>query len=344
MPFIIHHNDDDGRCSAAIIYNELCADANMPLNHCIEYSHGMQMEEIPDDELEKCLNDHVYIVDLALDNVVFTTIQRIRNINPTMKIVHIDHHNTTFKFLESMTDEQKEIMRHVRKFYRNGISASMLCWVYACMTDTDRMRLDDENIPEGDRDLFDFTDGFSHVGFNLETPNERIIRVPMIIRFIDDWDVWRHALNGTKEFNAGFSLVENKHPMETFWRDYLYSNNNLMMDKQFINPGSTILKYNLIQYRHMMKHAFEYTLETGETILCLNADGTSLVFGDSIHYYPAVCLYNYEGDKKLWCYSMYSNEANGIDVSVICRRHGGGGHVHAAGFQSVDNIFADANK
>lgn len=344
MPFIIHHNDDDGRCSAAIIYNELCADTYMPLNHCIEYSHGMQMEEIPDDVLEKCIDDRVYIVDLALDHVIFATIQRIRSINPNIKIVHIDHHNTTFKFLESMTDEQRELMSHVRKFYRDGISASMLCWTYACMTDADRARLDDETIPEGDRDTFDFSDGFAHVGFNLETPNERIIRVPMVIRFIDDWDVWRHALPATKEFNAGFSLVENKHPMEPFWRDFFYTNNNYTIQSQFIKPGETILHYNIIQYRHMMKHAFEYTLETGERILCLNADGTSLIFGDTIKFYPAVCLYNYEGDKGLWCYSMYSNEENGIDVSAICRSYGGGGHVHAAGFQSKDNIFADANK
>jgi len=338
MPFIFHHNDDDGRCSAAIIYNELCAESKPTF---IEYSHGMKMPTVPADEFHD--NDTVYIVDLALDQVIFSTIQRIQNINPTVKIVHIDHHKTTFDFMDDMNDEQRETMKNVRKFYRNGISASMLCWVYACMLEDDRNRMDDDTIPVGSRDTFDFTENFSHVGFNLGKRNERVIRVPMIIRWIDDWDVWRHALDGTREFNAGFGLVEDKLPENKFWADYFYTNNEMILHDRFIRPGATILEYNTKQYKRMMKHAFEYTLPSGETILCLNADGNSTVFGDQINDYPACCLFNYEGDKGLWMYSMYSKE-DGADVSAICKSYGGGGHVHAAGFQSPDNIFADHNK
>lgn len=345
MPFIFHHNDDDGRCAAAVIYNECCeaSDLNvLPDENFIEYSHGMSMPIVPADQLRD--NDTVYIVDLALDPVIFKTIERIQNINPTIKIVHIDHHKTTFDFLENMTDEQREVMSHVRKFYRNGLSASMLCWVYGCMTDDERARLDDETIPEGDRDIFDFTENYSHLGFYPgQTDKERILRIPMIVRFIDDWDVWRHALPETRAFNAGFGLITDKHPKQEFWSVYLYTNNDYALNEKIIVPGEIILQYNTVTYKHMMKHAFEYTLPTGDTILCLNADGNSTVFGSNIEAYPACCLFNYEGDKKLWTYSMYSKE-DGLDVSEICKSYGGGGHVHAAGFQTMDNIFADHNK
>jgi oligoribonuclease NrnB/cAMP/cGMP phosphodiesterase (DHH superfamily) len=314
----------------------------MPEENFIEYSHGMELKPIDPDKYAGTL-DSVYIVDLALDNVIYGLIATIRRSNPDVQIIHIDHHQTTFDFINNMDDDQSRIMSTVRKFYRNGISASLLCWVYCCMTDTDRARLDDESIPEGERDTFDFTENFTHVGFNPNQPGERIIRVPTIVRYIDDWDVWRHAITGTKEFNAGFGLLRNKHPKCKFWTNFLYTNNEMEITKQFLEPGRIIREYQTTMYQNMMKHAFEYQLPTGETILCLNADGTSMVFGDKINEYPACCLYNYEGDKKLWTYSMYSND-KGLDVSVICKGYGGGGHVHASGFQLPYNLFDNVNK
>lgn len=342
--YIFHHNDDDGRCSAAIIYNEIAGGKTsyMTADNFIEYSHGMTMPDIPADKLHD--NEEIFIVDLALDNVIFATIEKLLTTNPTLKIRHIDHHKTTLSFLEGLTDDQKSVMSKVRKLYRDGISASMLCWVYGCMRDAERDRLDDETIPEGDRDTFDFTDGYSHVGFDIGKPSFRDIRVPMIVRFIDDWDVWRHAIQGTKEFHAGFGLIENKHPMEDFWHDYFYSSALHMLNEQIMKPGSAILKYNTVQYKHMMKNAFVYMLN-GLSILCLNTDvHTSTVFGEEINNYPAVCVYNYDGAKKLWTYSMYSSSDIGIDVSVICKQYHGGGHQHASGFQLPYNLFDDANK
>lgn len=344
--YIFHHNDDDGRCSAAIIYNEIAGGKTsyMTADNFIEYSHGMTMPEIPTDKLYD--NEEIFIVDLALDNVIFATIEKLLTTNPTLKIRHIDHHKTTFEFLENLTDEQKDVMSKVRKLYRDGISASMLCWVYGCMRDEERVQLDDESIPIGDRDTFDFTDGYSHVGFNIGKPGFREIRVPLIVRYIDDWDVWRHAIDGTKEFHAGFGLVENKHPMEDFWSEYFYSNALHRLSDQIMRPGTAIRNYNHVQYAHMVKHAFEYTLQpSGFTILCLNSTiHTSEVFGKLIENYSAVCVYNYDGEKKRWTYSMYSSSDGGIDVSVICKQYGGGGHQHASGFQLPYNLFDDANK
>jgi nanoRNase/pAp phosphatase (c-di-AMP/oligoRNAs hydrolase) len=40
----------------------------------------------------------------------------------------------------------------------------------------------------------------------------------------------------------------------------------------------------------------------------------------------------------LFTYSLRSAEG-GLDVSVIAKRHGGGGHPHAAGFTSAKLLF-----
>ena len=329
---IIHHNDDDGKCSAAVIYNELCMEYPMSEDNFIEYSHGGPRPEIDNEKLTD--GSIVYIVDLALDEVIYGLIKSIRDCNRNVKIVHIDHHKTTFDFLEGLDDDQRRVMDSVYRFYRLGVSASMLCWVYSCMTDEyrndiDKLQKDDE---------FDFTAEFSHVGFNIGKTDQREIRVPMIIRFVNDHDVWRHEISGTREFHDGFSLVTNKHPMSNLWTTLLYSSREYTLYDDYVKKGMTIRDYNKIQYEHQLKHAFESYI-CGVRVLCLNSTcATSEVFGDKINEYDAVCIFYYQGDKMLWKYSMYSKE-DGIDVSRICKRYGGGGHEHAAGFTNIHLIF-----
>lgn len=329
MQYIIHHNDDDGRCAAAIIYNEICmmSGIDMKKENFFEYTHG---GPIPDIDVTKLTdNDVVYIVDLALDDVIYGIIKKIRKSNSNIKIVHIDHHKTTCSYL---IEREDDVMNTVHRFYRMGLSASMLCWVYCSMMEEER----EHNI-QGAPDIFDFTEGYSHVGFNIGKSNERDIRIPMIVRFVNDWDVWNHEIPGSKAFHFGFGIVNDKHPMNKLWSDLLYAYNDHSLVEKYIIPGEAIVQYQTAEYEHMLKHAFEYTLD-GVKMLCLNASGSSLVFGDKIKDYPAVCLFQYHGDKGLWHYSLYSSD-EGVDVSDICKKLGGGGHAHAAGFTSAEYIF-----
>ena len=201
---------------------------------------------------------------------------------------------------------------------------------------TEEMREDIEHV----YDEFDYTDGYSHVGFNIGQPNERDVRVPMIIRFINDWDVWNHELPGTRQFHYGFSIVKDKGPTSKIWSSQFYEYNDYSLMENYVTPGASIEAYMKSSYEHIMKHAFEFDLN-GVKILCINAtDKSSLIFGDKIKEYPAVCVYQYQGDHDLWNYSMYSDNDTGIDVSKICTQYGGGGHPHAAGFQLKINLFA----
>ena len=341
MPFIIHHNDDDGRCSAAIIYNEIFSenalDANIP---CIEYGHTGTLD-FPFDELTD--NDIIFIVDLCLDPVIYGFIQKVIDEKPSTQIVHIDHHQTSLDFIKTMDQTMKDTMSHVRQFYKVGISASMLCWVYACMTSQEREHCGSV--------VFDFTENYSHVGISEDGTMDHIreYRVPMIVRFIDDYDVWRHAMSSTKAFNLGFSIVEDKHPSNDLWKDLLYGQ-DFRLEKMFVEPGEIIQRYKTAENKRIMRNAFEINSDEhilfkefgAFTMLCVNATThTSLLFGDRIKDYDAVCVYHYDGPNNQWRYSMYSNEETGIDVSVICKKYCGGGHVHASGFQTNENIFTE---
>ena len=216
--------------------------------------------------------------------------------------------------------------KYVRSFVKIGISGSMLCWIYQSMTDEQRSHCHDVE--------FDFTDARSHIG--IAEPGRAITdtipyRVPLIVRFIDDYDVWRHEITATMAFHYGFSLEADKHPMNKMWSDLLYNQSHYEITKQYVEPGQYILRYNKNRFAQLMKHSHVSEI-CGIKCLCVNtADRSSQVFGQLIKEYPAVCAYSYDGERNMWKYSFDSDEGSDVDVSKICETFGGGGHKHAAG-------------
>lgn len=326
---VFHHNDDDGRCAAAIVKREL-VNVFEPLtdDDFIEYSYTGELD-VP----EFKQNETVYIVDLSLDETIFNKVIKPA-LDVNAKITHIDHHKTTFEYLESLTDDQKTIIDKVTTFYVNGLSGTMLTWVYSLMNDTERR--DPTNVN------FDFTDGNTHVGFDVGTDKMREYHIPDVIRYIDDNDVWRHEIENTKYFSIGFQSVsdEDKAPVSSIWDDLIYSSNQREASR-FVNEGKIIWAYQEVQYKNNLKNSF-VTYIFGEKCLCLNTcQGNSRIFCEKFDEYPMVCKFGYDGSIGKWRYTFYSSDKidNAVDVSVIAKRYGGGGHRGAAAFISKEFLF-----
>lgn len=329
---IFYHNDDDGRCAAAIIKRELISVfEDMSKSRFHEYSHNKGIDYKSIDFFN---SETIYIVDIALDKTILELIKYcIKNFNT--RVIHIDHHKSGIEFYE----EHKEELNNdkYRHFFRDGVSGCMLTWVYISMNSDER--LNPENVP------FDFSEGFTHVAFYPESEEDvREYYIPESIRYIDDNDVWRHSLDNTIEFCDGFKLVKEKHPLDKTWDDLIY--NDKMMVFNIIKEGRTIGKFLESMYASVM-HNSHVALLNGKRVLCLNMMyGNARIFGDKINEYDAVCKYSYDGDN--WVYTMYSKEDGGADCSVLvkalCERYRGvsaGGHEHAAGMCLCINIFSD---
>lgn len=323
---IFYHTDDDGQCAAAIVYRELrnifepVADDDI-----IPYSHTGEIATV-----EFKIIEHVYIVDLSLDDTIFNKVIKPA-VNAGSTVVHIDHHQTTLDYIKSMTDEDRSIMDKVKMFYKIGLSGTMLTWVYALMNEDERMNPSEV--------LFDFTDGFTHVAFNVGKNNMREYNIPDVIRFIDDNDVWRHELDDTKYFSLGFQMEEDKTPTAKVWDNLIYSSNS-RETYAYVNNGKLLWDYQTAQNNRNMRNAFESDV-FGVKCLCLNGYGNSRIFGDKFDEYPMVCRFNYDGSANKWRYSLFSSEkySEPTDVSVIAKTYGGGGHRHAAGFVTDEFIF-----
>lgn len=329
MSKIFYHSaDDDGRCAAALVKRELISVfENMTDNDFIGYNHG---EEIVTPEFKQFEN--VFIVDLSLNSIILNKVIKPA-VEAGARVVHIDHHKTTRTFLDEMSADDKAVMSEVTTFY-GDVSATMLTWVYALMDEDER-----KNPYKVD---FDFTETFSHVAFYPDTNNMREYNIPDVIRYIDDNDIWRHALEETKYFCIAFKSEEDKHPNSDIWNDLIYSSSQ-RKTFEYTNKGKIIIDYQTAIDKVNLEKAFESEV-LNHKCLCLNtANGNSSIFGDKIHEYPMVCRFSYDGSLHMWRYSFYSSEkySDWVDVELIARELGGGGHEHAAGCTRVDNIFGD---
>lgn len=318
---IFYHFDDDGRCAAAIVYRELRnVFDQMSDNDFIGYGHSGHIDPV---EFRK--NESVYIVDLALDNTIYNSVI-VPAVEAGAKVIHIDHHKTTLDNLDSV---DSDIMSKITTLYKIGLSGTLLTWVYSLMNDEERKSPDEVN--------FDFTDTVTHVAFNPLAENMREYKIPDVVRFINDNDVWTHKIDESKYFNIGFKLEEDKHPTAKIWDNLIYSSTSREVFK-IVNDGKLIWDYQNLQNKRTMKNAFTSDV-FGVPCLCVNGYGNSRVFGDMINEFPMVCIFHYAGDECMWHYSLYSH-ADGEDVSEIAKRYGGGGHRHAAAFISQRFLFA----
>ena len=327
----IHHIDADGLCAAAIVRHELLEVFMPPTEEdFIPYNHGWELKLPDPDKLR--INEPVYIVDLALDDTIMNAIRYF--VEHGCHVVHIDHHIGGKRYYETMSYEDKTIYDGIVHFFNDKISGTMLTWVYACMHNDERM--------DPGKVSYDFTEKYDHVAFWIDTSNFREYGIPLAIRYIDDNDVWRHALPESKYFAVAFTMEESTKPMDDkFWTDLLYSTTG-RMTVNMVNNGELAYKYQEHINQSTLKNAFEHVFD-GIKTLCLNAPyGNSRIFCEKYDEYPMVCKFVYDGHIGKWRYTFYSNgKDENVDCAKIATKYfNGGGHKCAAGGQS-DFCFFD---
>ena len=308
-PIIIHHNDDDGRCAAAIVAREIIPIFNRPRREdCFEYKHGYKLI-IPNETIMNATD--IYIVDVAIDSEILNFVAKVVELrgDKMPPITLIDHHQSSKDWLEENTDPELNINKYVSTFVKMGLSATLLTWLYSTFTMEERKQIPDD---------FDFTKGYTHLAVHVGKREQREYRIPWAVRLINDWDVWNHELRETKPFNLGFSLLEDKHPMSDIWDSVIYGDER-WLDKEYVQPGRIIQQYQERINERAIVRSFDIHLDGIKGLALNQPGGSSLTFGKWIKEYPFVCLFSYDGNAKLWKYSLYSDENNGVDVEKIAK-------------------------
>lgn len=248
---------------------------------------------IPYNEIQK--NEVVYIVDFSITPEEMRELLKI-----TCNVTWIDHHVSAIEKYEGFEVGLSGIRS-------TKYSGCMLTYLYL----TRQTHLLEKDPKELSRDE----------------------NIPLIVRFCDDYDMWRFNLADTKDFHQGFAIV-NKEPNSPIW----FKNTPEML-MNIIQTGKAVKQYRANMMEAIIKsYGYESTFE-GYSCYVLNQGIISSEDFNSIDTtkYDILVGWIYSGDEK-WHYQLRSKE-DGPDVRAIAEKYGGGGHIHAAGFTADEKLM-----
>lgn len=152
------------------------------------------------------------------------------------------------------------------------------------------------------------------------------VKRPWLINYVEDRDLWRFKLPESKEINAWVGAA----PSRTFadW-DVLERGGT----HHAANNGRAVLAYIDGYVLDMAKHAIVVDFD-GYKVPVVNAPFAAIseLLGHLAESAPFALGWFQRGD-GMYQYSLRSRGPDGVDVSEVAKRYGGGGHRNAAGFQ-----------
>lgn len=173
------------------------------------------------------------------------------------------------------------------------------------------------------------------INFDMESSGARLawnhfnpgVESPWIIDYVEDRDLWRWRLPNSQAINAWL----HSWPLDFAVWTRLFMDHCQRVWPSWVAAGEAILRNNRKVVEDHVARARKITLD-GHEILAVNA---SLLFSEiagelAVGRPFGACYFDRADGKRQW--SLRSTPT-GLDVSVIAKNHGGGGHKHAAGFE-----------
>ena len=186
------------------------------------------------------------------------------------------------------------------------------------------------DLPANVSCTFDMTHSGAMLAWNHFFPH---IESPMLIEHIEDRDLWLFKLNGTREIQA---------TLFSYPYDFKVWDNLMLMPKGvMITEGLAIERKHhkdiseLVGVSKRRMKICGYDVPVANLPYTLSSDAGHLM-GKGEPF--AAC---YMDDPSGRTFSLRSSE-DGVDVSEIAKKFGGGGHAHAAGFKMPIGWEGDA--
>lgn len=166
-------------------------------------------------------------------------------------------------------------------------------------------------------------------------------KMPAIIELLGNYDIWNHFDTRVVPFQYGMEVYNNgnNEPDDPMWKDFIdpkwYA---YYIIDELVSIGEEIQKYISIQNERIVK-AISYTHSwEGLTCLMVNRSHVSSHLFESVanpETHDIAVAYSYNNKNKYWVVSLRQIKKD-IDVSLIAKKYGGGGHTGASGFATND--------
>jgi len=152
---------------------------------------------------------------------------------------------------------------------------------------------------------------------------------PALVDHVEDRDLWRFMKHGTREIHA---VLTSYKPSFDVWDQLNDRIENPIQRASVIDEGEAIDRKHLLLCEEVIKAGRHEVMVEGVTVPVCNAPfhmasdiGNIMSVGQP---FAATFFITAEGN---WQYSLRSQK-DGMDVSAIAKKLGGGGHRNAAGF------------
>lgn len=192
--------------------------------------------------------------------------------------------------------------------------------------------LDGKDLPENMSLTFDM----NHSGAYLAWADVSCdgSKFPTLLAYIEDRDLWRKKLPYTNEVNVFIQSWERT--FENFdMLDFILQTDSGLDDA--LEQGRAILRFKDQKVNEIAAQAVRLKVGEYENIPAVNC---TYNFGSDVANRllelhadaPLAAYWLYRKDGQ-WQWGLRSRQGSDIDVSVIAKSYGGGGHKHAAGFE-----------
>jgi len=169
--------------------------------------------------------------------------------------------------------------------------------------------------------------------FNNYNPH---IKIPELLEYVEDFDLWKfHKGEDTKRIAAALESYRHLNTFEIWdkWiEDWSFHGEKLIAE------GKTIVRYQDFIVDSLKRDSYLQTWVVDGKVIdipmvntrqVISRTGAALARGKPF----AATYYDVHGQRN---WSLRSDE-NGWDVSEVAKMKGGGGHYHAAGFNTYDD-------
>ena len=159
---------------------------------------------------------------------------------------------------------------------------------------------------------------------------------PEAVQLIADYDMWKFDFGQrTKNFQLGIKGCPCS-PDWIFW-NFLLDVGEKGQTGTYVEDGAVINNYQSQQNANLLKNfAFEAFFEGHKVIACNQGMTNSQLFDSAKSDYDLMMPFIFDGVR--YTVSIYTKNPD-IDCSELAKKHGGGGHKGAAGFQCHELPF-----
>lgn len=187
------------------------------------------------------------------------------------------------------------------------------------LTVLDHHKTAEENLKGLDFAHFDMNKSGAMLAWEYFHP---LFKVPELIKYIQDRDLWKNELPFSKEVSAALQA----YPYDFEVWDKLNVSN-------LVEEGRTLLRYQQVLVNMICQQAKKTTLQGYEVMVVNSTSHWSEVGNTLCKTYPdspfcASFYYDSFGNEK-WSLRSIGE----FDVSAIAKQFGGGGHKNASGFE-----------